>query len=229
LLITPEGGIVSRTPAPEAGENLQVRTGTIRLGITGIGRVAVDERVTGDQQDVLRESLALKTPEARRTWVVNGLPVSNPTIQQLAFPGVDEHRDTIGISMVFEAPRVATVSGSRMFLTPNLFEQADAPPPAETLRLAPVYYSYRFRDLDSLVFIFPDGYRLEAMPGPTDIPASFGRYRCAFRISGDTALVYTRARELTNRVIPASEFEAFRQFAAKMFKADRLQVVLVKK
>ena len=229
LVLTPGGGVVVTTPAPEATENLQRRTATIQIHRSGSAQVAVRTRVTGAQGERYRSALAEETADERRAWATRSIPVANASVRSLSFAGVDERSDTIEVSMTFDAPRVASVTGARLFFVPNLFEQTTTAPARVTKRLAPVRLPYRYLDSDSLIYRVPEGFSIESLPAPVDLAAGFGRYRSACRLSGDTAVVYVRTLEMRVPTIPAAAYEEYRTFFTEVAKADRMQAVLVKK
>ena len=68
-----------------------------------------------------------------------------------------------------------------------------------------------------------------AAPAPIVIEKDFGVYRAGVEMSEDGTLRYVRTLTMTSADLPAAQYDAYRTFVAEIVKADRVQVVLVKK
>jgi hypothetical protein len=70
---------------------------------------------------------------------------------------------------------------------------------------------------------------VEAIPAEVHLQSSFGNFHTKTLTLGDTAIVYTRSFEIREYSIPAKNYAEYRKFYSDVVKADRAQVVLVKK
>jgi len=125
--------------------------------------------------------------------------------------------------------KFASVSGDRIFFNPNLMERRTFVPPDVSQRLAPVRYHYPYHDADSIIYTIPIGYHTESLPAELNLQSSFGEFHAKTRMLGDTAVVYTRSLICHEYSIPASNYPEYRKFYGDIVKADRAQVVLVRK
>jgi hypothetical protein len=95
-------------------------------------------------------------------------------------------------------------------------------------RLSPVKISYPYLDADSVFFLIPEGYKVEAVPNEINLKPTFGSFVYKTVVSGDTAIIFHRELEIKNYQIPAKDYKEYRNFWMDVVKADRAKVVLVK-
>lgn len=229
LMITPQGGVVVRTPASSALDNRQSRRGMVDLSFNGSARIQVTTTLTGDQQDYVRGHLNEASPAERERWILNDLQLQNVSLEHYELRGLETRDPEISLDLNLATMRFAAVSGLRLFFRPNLFERRRSVPPDIPRRLSPVRFSYAYADNDSIYYMIPAYYTAEALPHPVTLTSSFGSFSSSTVALGDTALVFRRRLEVDNRVIPAEHYGEYRKFFSDVVKADRAQVVLVKK
>jgi hypothetical protein len=228
LLLTPEGGIVARTPRSTPRQNEQLRNATVDVSYLGSTIAHVNVTRTGDQQDYVRGALYDESPEEHERWLIHDLDVPNALLKQFSIHGLESHDLTIGIDMQIVLPRFASLSGERLFFQPNLMERKTYVPPDVPQRLAPIRRDYPYHDADSIYYTLPVGFRTESVPPEVHLQSSFGEFHAKTLALGDTAMVYTRSFELRGYSIPAKNYAEYRKFYTDVVKADRAQVVLIK-
>jgi hypothetical protein len=220
---------VVHVPLRPAAANTQVRTGEIRIRWDGSGTASAKTRYTGYQQQEIRGSLMEVSSSDRQKWVTNRIPVATPKLTNHVFDGLEEPGDTVTMTMSFEAPKIASLSGNRLFLVPNLFERTVSAPAKISKRLSPVRFPYPYIDCDSILYHIPAGMKIEALPAPTEIVTPYAVYRSKCQPLGDSAIMFIRMLERSKRIIPAEDYEVHRTFMINVSKADNAQAVLVKR
>ncbi len=229
LLVTPSGGVVVHTPATTSTQSAQKRqTNVIFKPFGSVDVVSIVAR-SGDQQDYVRNAIDEATPEERERWVIDHLGVPNVNLKSFAFEGINTHSIEISLSTEFSIQRYASTSGDRLFFQPNMMERRTSIPADIARRLSPIHFRYPFLDIDSTRFMLPDGYTAESIPAEVRLQTPFGEFHSKTTALGDTALVYTRSLEIRVYSIPADHYAEYRKFFSDIVKADRAQVVLVKK
>ena len=229
LLITPEGGKVIHTPSSSPAQNMQCRTAAISLAAFGGAEVNSLEIRNGDQQDEIRGGLFAASPEEREHWILNDIDVPNAVLKKYSLSGLETHENQVGLLIQFSVKHYASATGSRLFFQPNMLERNTAVPPDAAERLAPVRFSYPYLDVDTLVYHFPKGFTAESLPPEAHVESSFGRFSSKTIVTGDTTLIFTRSLEIHDYSVPAKNYKEYRKFFWDIVKADRAQVVLVKK
>jgi hypothetical protein len=116
-----------------------------------------------------------------------------------------------------------------MFFNPNLMERETSAPPERSRKHTPVRFSYLYLDADSVEYRIPKDFRCEALPSRTSLKTPFGVFSSTTACLGDTLIVFTRSLEIKASEIPPERYDEYRSFFTGVVKADRGQVVLVRK
>lgn len=229
LLISPDSGIIVKTPRSAANQNTQRRTGMVALSGNGDAHAEILTTVTGNQQDRLRGGLETINVEERRRWILKDLQIPHVNLNSFSINGLESKESTLSLSVQLTIPRLATLSGSRQFLRPNLTERVTSPPSNFATRLSPVRFAYAYHDVDSIYYRIPLGFSVESLPASVSFAESFGSFKASTESLSDTAVIYRRELIILHPVIPASEYQVYRSFFSSIFRSDRAQAVLVRK
>lgn len=230
LLITPDGGTLVRTPAYSPEQNRQQRRVTVTLAPDGGATAQVRTRYTGLQQEPYSDVLHTLNRDQQRDWLIkhSDLPSLdlvnfNLTETQAVIPAVTE-------TLTLTARRWASPSGSRLFLPLNLLSTVGNAPVLTKPRRLPVVLSaaYDFEDTDTVAYTLPDGYAPEFALSPVAFETTFGSYAARAEVSGNQ-LVYMRRLRMHRGRYPADAYTDYADFRKKVAKADRAQLVLMKK
>ncbi|MEM1095593.1 MAG: DUF3857 and transglutaminase domain-containing protein [Bacteroidota bacterium] len=228
LVARPEGGELVRTVQSTATDNQQVRTAEIILSAQGNATAEITTFYTGNQQDRVRQALQSARGQERERRIHAFLDLPSATLTSMRF----DHEGSVEATLAVEAEvrSYAASMGSRLFLTPNLMEQwSTVPPELDAPRTQPIVHSYAYADTDTIRYVIPDGYTIEAMPEPVSIAYDFGKYEAATTLQDDGSLLFTRFVTITDTRIPPDEYENFRTFRQTAVGMDKAQIVLVKK
>ncbi len=229
LVVTPTGGKLCRTPRSVPMDNRQIRHGRVIVDAAGNATAEVRTRYTGNQQDRVRSALAHSTPADREEWLRDEIDIGSFQLTGVDFSGAEGKHKEITLPLKLDLPRLAAISGARLFLRPNLMERRKYVPPALKERKQPVDLVYAYLDVDSISYRLPQGFAVEAAPAPVKIETAFGNYQASADFQADGSLLYVRRMEMRENRLPAEQYEAYRQFLASIVKADGGQVVLVRR
>ena len=83
--------------------------------------------------------------------------------------------------------------------------------------------------MDSVKFIIPERYTIEAVPAEVNMETSFGGFTSKDLINEDNSLTFVRRLEIKDYSIPPEDYMDYRNFFSEIVKADRAQVVLARK
>ncbi|WP_247237425.1 DUF3857 domain-containing protein [Telluribacter sp. SYSU D00476] len=228
LLITEEGGKLVRTPTYQPTDNLQQRQALVRLAENGEATVTMNTLYTGLQHDERAAVMHALGTEDQKKWILKSL--SLPSVEIRSFELKESRK---GLPIVEEnlnlfVRNACTRSGTRLFLIPNQLNQVRSAPVPNASRKFEFEQSLHYADVDSIQFEIPEGYAPEYLPEPTRIESAFGSYESLVRQSGST-LTYVRRVVMRKGRYPAANYNAWVDFRKKMAKADKNQIVLVKK
>ena len=228
LVVRPDGGELMRTPRSPAQENRQVRAASVTLAPDGDARAEITTQYTGNQQDRVRQALAQRTGRDREKWLHSAIDIPSFRLLNADFSSIDAREADVTLPVTLSLPRYASATGSRLFLRPNLLERWTMTLPPTDQRQQPVEMAYAFCDTDSIRYVLPEGFRVEAMPQDVKVKTPFGRYVARTSVGEDHTLVYHRELEITQAEIPAEHYDDFRAFVQQVARTDQAQVVLVR-
>lgn len=229
LMLTPGGGTPVQIPATVPSQNTQTRSGTVYIDFFGDATGRTSVTYEGDQQDRISAALQDQSPQDRLLWAIRSLDLPNAKLNGFKLNGLEQHSPSITVSTEFAVPRFASASATRLFFLPNAMERRTWVPPEIPRRLSPIYFVYPYHDVDSILYILPYGFTTEATPSPMEVHSSFGTFLEKSVALGDTAVRFIRSLEIHEYSIPSSGYEEYRKFFYDVVRADRAQVVLVKK
>lgn len=230
LLVTPEGGKLAHTPAYHPEQNRQQRQVAVTLAPDGGATAQVRTRYTGLQQDPYSAVLHSLNHEQQRDWLIHHSDLPSLDLKQFSLtetpgpiPGVTE-------TLTLTTRRWASPSGTRLFLPLNLLSTVSTAPVLSRPRRQPLVlsYHYNYEDSDTVTYTLPDGYAPEFALAPIRIDSKFGSYAAQAVVSGNQ-LVYVRRLRMHQGRYPAEAYAEYADFRKKIAKADRAQLVLVKK
>jgi hypothetical protein len=228
LLVSEEGGKIVHTPPTCPNDNLQIRKSTVNIESNGNAMANSATNWKGIPQDYFIEMYHDSSPEEREKWALNEIDIPNINLKNLEFSGVDSAKGDVQLYAKIELHKYASLSGERLFFLPNLMEKRKYAPPTVKKRLSPVRLSYPYHDVDTVVFSVPEDFTVEAIPPEADYKSSFGKFHSKSAYENNK-LIFTRSLEIFNCTIPASEYTEYQNFFTSIVKADKAQVVLIKK
>jgi len=227
LLIDENGGVLVATPRYGLKENTQFRTikakleadGTLKMNITatykGVQQDDLSQRIDNLSKDMVKKQLDEELNLA--TYEVNDFKYN---MKKATLPEVREQLDVT-------VSNYATISGKRIFITPNILNRGGGKL-SEELRNFDYVFDYEFHNEDSEEIEIPDGYEIEAAPEEVTIKTKYGTYSMSARVDGNK-IIYKRTREQFSGRFPATEQKEIIKFFEDIYKADRSRFVLVKK
>ena len=226
LLITPEGGKIAHTTRYPFSVNREKFTGSFNINEEGTANGELIQLYRGLRYDegglssVLRES-----QDEINQWVISSLGWTGWFLNKMEAETRPDALPEAELSLALTAPGVATLGGSRLFLSPCIREEVDIPVP-DLNRIEPILLRRGYIKEDSLVYQLPEHYRLEYLPSEVEITAPFGSYRASYRMEGNV-LSYRRELLVLGGNFEAKQYQAWRKFWQQIAKADQEQVVLV--
>jgi transglutaminase-like putative cysteine protease len=210
LIIDDDGGHLVPTPVYTAKDNTRTRVVSARIGVDGNLDADVNTLYGCVRQEMPHHMIREMAADKNHYEELEG-----------PRPSVTEQLHVL-------APGYASVSGKRLFITPNVFDRSNTRLPADSVRHYDYVTDESFTDVDSVQISVPAGYQPEAVPKDVAIDSKFGSYRCTVRVNNDK-LVYYRYLQQDARRFPPADYAALVNFYEQLYKADNSRIVLVKK
>jgi len=227
LMLTPNGGVLVRTPKSSSEQNLMQK----KIEVTFSSNTAVINGLIkwdDDQQNSVRSVAKEDVPKDREKWILKSFEVPDVNIKNYSFYIAEDSTNNVNLKLNLYLPKYATISGSRIFFNPNLMQRNTYVPDEVSERLSPIRFSYPYRDIDTIIYKIPQGFKVEATPVEMNLSSSFGSFSSRTVADGDGNLLYVRSLEIKVYEIPAENYNEYRKFFSDVVNADRSQVVLVK-
>ncbi len=225
LLIDEDGGKLVATPRYGLKDNLQIRSIKGLLNREGNLDVKINTAYFGMQQDNIHGMLNYLSKDKVKKVLNERLDLSTYQINDFKYQERKSNVPEIDEQLDIYVSNYATVSGKRLFISPNLINRSVSLLSDEE-RTQDFVFDYEYRDVDSVEIEFPTGYALEALPQDVALKTKFGLYTSTVKLNGNK-LFYVRVREHYAGRFSAKEKDDMSRYFEAIYKADRGRVVLV--
>jgi hypothetical protein len=124
--------------------------------------------------------------------------------------------------------KYASVSGKRIFVTPNLMNRSTFIPEKLETRKTAVVRKMAYIDIDTMKYHLPEGIYPEFLPEPTKVKSRFGEYETLFQLDGN-GLIYIRKMKMNAGEFPPASYNELIDFYRNVNKADNTKIVFLSK
>ncbi|MFN8804354.1 MAG: DUF3857 domain-containing transglutaminase family protein [Bacteroidota bacterium] len=229
LMVTETGGALVRTPRYDQNKNQQVTYANVTLDAQGNAKATVKAKYTGLQFENgnLDYYTSLSTEEQRK-WLEKNVHIPSFEIAAFSIQSKKEKIPSAEVSIELNINRFSSVSGKRLFLTPNLMNRSTYVPEKLEKRKYTVNRTMPYIDLDSITYSIPDVLYPEFTPQPTKVTSRFGEYESLVKFD-QGKLIYVRRLKMNSGEFPAESYNELIDFYKTINKADNLKLVFLNK
>ncbi|UZR98187.1 DUF3857 domain-containing transglutaminase family protein [Chondrinema litorale] len=227
LAITPEGGKLLHTPAYNKDVNYTKRKAVVDIDESGNAAIEVSTKYS-TLQEGSRSWICENSQEDQKKWLYEHIDLSNISIEDFELKRIKTSLPYIDEKLKIKAPKFSSVSGKRIFVSPNILSKWDYMPSIDEDRVRDVHLSnqFDFVDTDTIEFHLPEKYHIEYQPEPVTIETQFGKYE--MKIEADENVIrYFRKLEMNPGTFPSDSYNELREFFKDVTKNDKVKVVLV--
>jgi hypothetical protein len=228
LVITPEGGIIKRTPKYINDTNYQELTATVQLEVNGDVKSDVERKSYGIQYDD-RFHIERKTKDElvkyykSSVWDYNNnLEVQNVLLKN------DKDSIVFAENLQVSIKNYASISDQSYLFRLNVFNKINSVPKRYRKRLRPLKIDRGFTDVDKVEIKLPIGYKLEVLPREIKVDNQFGTYELRVEKIDESTLMHHRKFALKEGIHPKEEYKLYRSFRKKVAKYDNMRIELTK-
>ncbi len=228
ILIDDDGGHIVRTPFYSAAENIRCRVVEATITDDGTLDANVNTRYSGCREEFPSAVMNELSGDERQKYLNDLFNLPTYSVDKSHY---DEQKGTIPVVQEYlhvTSPNYASVTGKRLFVTPDLFDRSTYRLPTDSVRRYDFVDKQAFTDVDSVILKIPTGYQPEAVPADLAIDSKFGKYSASVKVLPDKIIYYRRYEKSIGRFPPADYPEVVK-FYERLYKADHGRVVLVKK
>jgi transglutaminase-like putative cysteine protease len=228
MLVTENGGKLVNTPRYTAENNLQVTSADVYLDLAGDGKAKVNTAYHGLQYENGSLDNSVRSAEDQKKWIQNNTHIPSFDLNGFEMKESRNKIPSVEVSLDLTLRKMATVSGKRIFMTPNLLNKNTYIPPKLEGRKTKVTRSMAYTDLDTIRYHLPDGIYPEFLPEPVKLKNRFGEYEASFKVD-QNSLIYIRRIRMNEGVFPAETYTELQEFYKSVSKADATKIVFMSK
>lgn len=229
LMITDDGGKIVKTPTYTALDNIQSRTANVFVELSGDAKAKIRTLYRGLQYENNNLNFILNHQyDDQKKWIQKNVKI--PAFDVASFKMVD-NKGIIPSAIVdteLLLKRFATVSGKRLFLTPNLMNKSTYMPEKLESRKTNIVLRKPFTDLDTIHYHLPEGIYPEFLPEATKVNSRFGEYEAGYTLD-QGKLIYIRKLKMNKGEFPAESYKEFSDFFKNINKSDNTKIVFMSK
>ena len=235
LIGDPKGVVSARTPLSAPDKSAKRRTGTFVLSEDGTLEGECALTYTGQWSATFREQEDQQTPAERERTLKESLEKRFPGIEvsQVRIENVENASAPYKNVYRVRIPGYAQRTGSRLFLTPGVFQKGIGPVFSAAGRTSDVYFPFAWSEEDDVTIEMPPGFELEQPERPSNIEAGAARWALVMAMDqSQNRLVVKRsfAMGLTNTILfPQKTYPALKQFFDRVHAQDGHTLVLRKR
>ena len=226
LLIDKSASHLVRTKKYKPEENVTISRTGIFLNEDGSGSACISRQFSGiNYSDAMIRFVA---DDADKKKMISE-KIIFPSFQLIDFK-YDEDRgampsitETININF----GNYLSVMNNRYILTLNSVNRVSISLPSSRGRMADIYTSEGYIEIDSVVYHVPANFKAENLPLPVNVSSCYGSYSSEV-INGEGYLIYFRRLQINKGTFPPEGYSDFVDFIDKILMADDEKCIFIK-
>ena len=228
LVITPEGGIIKRTPSYKNENNLQTCTASIQLDSKGSLEADIEIISKGTQYDnkFNIESFAkddLDKYYQSNLWsYINNLEIKSSSLEN------DKDNVVFKEKLNVHVADYGSITANELLFRLNVFNKNTLVPKRYRTRNHPLNIKRGYKDVDEYTFTIPDGYKITSLPSKVEISTKFGNYTMEVKKVDDKTIAYYKTLLIKEGTFPKEDYKLYRQFRKRIAKQENMRIALQK-
>jgi len=229
LMITEQGGVLVKTPSYPAESNTQSRFAEVQLDVSGnaLAKIKTTYRGLQYENDGL-DFVVNKKFDDQKKWLQNTTQIPSFDIGKFSMKNSKDKIPSAEVEVELILNRYATVSGKRIFLTPNLMNRSTFIPEKLEQRKTNILRRMAYIDVDTIHYKLPEEIYPEFIPEKVTIKSRFGEYESSFKVDPGN-LIYIRRIKINKGEFPAESYNELVDFYKSINKADNTKMVFMNK
>lgn len=229
LLIRDNGAAIVRTTRYPAEVNTQSTSALVKVKPTGQAVASVKRVYSGLQYENGNLNFYINGEyDDQKKWIQHYLDIPSFDLTSFTMTNQKSKIPSATITAELKMDRFATISGKRIFLTPNLMNRNSSVPEKVEDRTTDIVTDFAYVDFDTVRYELPEGIYPEFLPEDVTITSRFGEYEANYKVDAGR-LVYTRKLKMNKGQFPASSYQELIDFYRGVSKADNMKMVFMSK
>jgi hypothetical protein len=225
LIIDSVGGTIVNTRVYSVKDNMQIRSGIIKVNADGTADASINTIYKGLKYDDIFGILRMDDADKNK-YLKEKLSIPSFELVSFKYSEIKDRIPSIIEDLSLGIRDYGSVSGQKMVFYPNILTRNSVPLVTKKRR-SPVLVRRSYHEYDSITYVLPSGFRADSKPIEYHLNSDFGdySYRC-FPI--DNKLIYIRSLKLFKGLFETSRYTDLIDFLEKIETADSRQVALTK-
>jgi transglutaminase-like putative cysteine protease len=229
LMITEQGGKLVKTPSYALSQNTEARVADVTLDKTGNAKATVRTTFSGLKFESGGLSRVVNYgADDQKKWIQEYTDIPSFDIATFSMTNKKDKIPSATVNVNYVLNRYATISGKRIFFSPNLMNRSTYIPEKIENRKTEVVLRTPYTEVDTIRYTLPEDVYPEFMPEPFVIKSKFGEYQSSFKVD-QGSLIYIRRLKMNKGTYPPESYQELIDFYKNMNKADNLKMVFVSK
>jgi len=216
-------------PFSAASKNALKRETRVTIGEDGTGTVEVVRQGLGHVDLEHRRAYEKLTAEERREALANRVREEIPSADLVSseFVDLESFGKEAQIKYTMSIPKLATVVGNRMIVSPFVHQSFLANPFTAETRRTPVLFPYASRIQDAVSIAIPEGYAVSALPDQVVVRDEPFVLTVAYT-GGEKEITMSRRLDVNTAEWPVADYPRLKAFFEKVYEANRTAITLTK-
>ncbi|MFB6457362.1 DUF3857 domain-containing protein [Chitinophaga sp. Hz27] len=216
------------TPSYSIADNKQISVIEAEVNDTGHIMISAVMKSTGQQQEDISDFVNSVSKARQLEYLRESLSLASYDVLSYDVTANNGKLPAVTEILKIKGNNYATVTGKRMFLTPNMLHRTALKLEEDSLRNSPIRFEMAYSDIDTCYIRIPAGYQLEGLPKPQQLKTKFGSFDMSISIKDKTTITYIRKLDIEAGMFPASDYKELAAFRNAIYKSDRTRIVFVK-
>lgn len=229
FMLTENGGVWVNTPKYPEYKNIQSRSAEVIIDNAGNATAKVKTEYSGLQYENDGLNFILNDQyDLQKKWVLNTTEIPSFDLKAFKFENKKNKIPSAIVSLDLLLNRLATISGKRLMLNPNLMNRNSFIPEKVENRKTEIVRNFGYIDYDTIRYKIPEGIYPEFLPEPVKLKSRFGEYECAYKLD-QGLVIYTRKLKINKGKYPPETYQEFTDFYKSINRADNVKLVFLTK
>ncbi len=227
LLVAGNDGKIVQTPTYPMEQNTQFRNAEVILEANGKGKTRITTSYAGLQYENIQAAVRLKKGDQIKR-LYNTIDIADFDVLDVEYKTEHQELPYAIESLDLELHNYATTSSKRMFLPLNMMNKKSYVPGKSQERHSDLMLTYAYTDSDTIRYVLPSTHTIEVVPETYSYESKFGVYKSEVVVV-ENIVTYIRNVCMKKGRFPADEYDEFVKFQKYMVKADKINLVLLRK
>ena len=229
LVVTPEGGVIKRTPVYKNETNLQTLKGAVQLDENGSVKAQFKRVSKGIQYndkfgyETFTNEELIKHYKSNVWGYNNNLEIEKVRLKN------DKEKVVFTEDFTVSIKDYATINNAELLFRVNVFNKERSIPKRYRNRKLPLKISRGYKDVDEMIVTIPENYQISGLPETKELSSQFGSYKIVFTKIDATHFQYQKTILIKEGLYPKEEYSKYRKFRKTIVRYENTRIAFTKK